>query len=159
MLWETFHNPAGVPCCQEVFLRFGLHLLFSLCRVHIDILSAIHSRDRHIWPFHSLTALIIWLFCCSALLLFIFVNIFCIMSCSGVKVVSCMCSCESSTQRKVIPSLLQATPRTRIKGLSEGYRVIKVSIFGHRVREQRGLWWTSALGRSFQVLLFTQVSF
>lgn len=59
-------QPAAVSCCQEVFLRFGLHLLFSLCHIHIDILSPIHNHNRRIWPSHSLTALIIWLFCCSA---------------------------------------------------------------------------------------------
>lgn len=71
---------------------------------------------RHIWPFHSLTALIIWLFCCSALLLFIFVNIFCIMRCSGVKIMSCMYSHESSIRRTLIPSLLQATLQTQKRG-------------------------------------------
>ena len=155
-------QPAAVPCCQEFFVRFGLHLLFSLCRIHIDILSPVHSHNRHIWPFHSLTTLIIWLFCCSALLLFIFVNIFCIMRCSGVKIVSSMCSRESSTQRKVIPSLLQATPHTQKKGsgkVTGWLKSLSLDTYGHKMGEQRELWWASALGRNFQVLLFTVASF
>lgn len=141
-----------------VCLRFGLFLLFSLCFIHIDILSPIHSHNRHIWPFHSLTALIIWLFCCSALLLFIFVNIFCIMRCSGVKIMSCMYSHESSKQRKLIPSLLQATLHTQKRGWGKVQWWLKslvLGTYGHKMGQQRELWQSSAFSRNFQVLLFT----
>lgn len=72
VLPETFLKLLLCLAVRKFFSRL-VYICFSFFpfAVLIDILSPIPNQDRHIWPFHSLTILIIWLLMlCSALVLF-----------------------------------------------------------------------------------------
>lgn len=112
VLPETFLKLLLCLAVRKFFSRL-VYICFFPFAVLIDILSPIPNQDRHIWPFRSLTILIIWLFCCSALLLFFFCQYILRNEMFRVNIVVCMCSHDSSTQRKGTPSLLQATPHTQ----------------------------------------------